>query len=86
MIPIQVRSLTEMRDNPRQRSRRKYANEPTMLDGMRFDSYIADFVHVDAKTGRTVVSDVKGAEPAVWSLKRALMLHVHGVEVVVVKA
>lgn len=124
-------SLTEMRDSPRLRERRKYANEITMVDGVRFDSraeanrwlelrtmeadgkitdlrrqvryvlvpatprpsggverekaYVADFVHVDARTGRTVVTDVKGAEPAVWALKRALMLHVHGIEIVVAK-
>lgn len=38
MIPIHARSLTDMRDNPRERQRRKYANEPTIVDGMRFDS------------------------------------------------
>lgn len=38
MIPQQQRSLTEMRDNPRQRQRRKYANEPTIVDGIKFDS------------------------------------------------
>lgn len=31
-------SLTAWRDNPRAPRRRKYANEPTMLDGMKFDS------------------------------------------------
>ena len=38
MIPTQARSLVDMRDNPRQRERRKYANEVTMVDGVRFDS------------------------------------------------
>lgn len=38
MIPQQARSLVDMRDNPRQRQRRKYANEPTVVDGVRFDS------------------------------------------------
>lgn len=124
-------SLIDWRDNPR-RGRRKYANVPTVVDGVSFDSraearrwcelcllerageirdlqrqvryvlvpkmarpsggverekaYIADFVYVDGKTGRTVTEDVKGAEPAVWAWKRALMLHVHGIEVRVVKA
>ena len=49
-------------------------------------TYIADFVFTNTKTGRTVVEDVKGAEPAVWALKRDLMLYVHGVEIAVVKA
>jgi hypothetical protein len=52
----------------------------------REKAYVADFVHVDVETGRTIVSDVKGAEPAVWALKRALMLYVHGVEIEVVRA
>lgn len=38
MIPAQPRSLLDMRDNPRARERRKYANEPTVVDGLRFDS------------------------------------------------
>lgn len=38
MIPQQARSLVDMRDNPRQRQRRKYANEPTVVDGITFDS------------------------------------------------
>lgn len=38
MTPTQARSLVDMRDNPRQRERRKYANEVTMVDGVRFDS------------------------------------------------
>lgn len=33
-----ARSLVEMRDNPRQRQRRKYANEITVVDGITFDS------------------------------------------------
>lgn len=125
-------SLTAWRDSPAVKGRRKYANEPTVFDGIRFDSkaearrwgdlqlllragvirdlqrqvryvlvpkqarpsggverekaYVADFQYTDAKTGRTVVEDVKGAEPAVWGLKRALMLQVHGVEIRVVRA
>jgi hypothetical protein len=48
-------------------------------------SYIADFVYTDEK-GKQVVEDVKGASPDVWVIKRKLMLRVHGVEVVEVKA
>lgn len=129
--------LLAMRANPRQKQRRKYANVPTDVDGVHFDSraearrwldlqhleragevrnierqvryvlvpsqrrpsggverekaYVADFryerrMRDDGASWVTVVEDVKGAEPAVWSLKRALMLHVHGVEVQVVRA
>jgi hypothetical protein len=31
-------SLTAWRDSPRTKERRKYANEPTVVDGVRFDS------------------------------------------------
>jgi hypothetical protein len=31
-------SLLEWRDAPREKSHRKYANEPTTVDGLRFDS------------------------------------------------
>ncbi len=132
MTPRPRPSLADWRDSPRTKERRKYANEPTVVDGIRFDSraeakrhadlqfmvkaglirdlkrqvryvlvpkqarpsggierekaYVADFVYVDGRTGRTIVEDVKGAEPALWGWKRALMLHVHGVEVTVVKA
>ena len=132
MDPRPRPSLTEWRDAPRAKGRPKYANEITVVDGIRFDSraearrwadlqllqkaglvrdlqrqvryilvpkqkrpsggierekaYIADFVYVDTKTGRTVCEDVKGAEPALWGWKRALMLHVHGIEVSVFKA
>jgi hypothetical protein len=125
-------SLLAWRDNPRQKQTRKYANEPTEIDGVKFDSraeakrwcdlqilqrtghirdlqrqvryvlvprqirpsggverekaYVADFVYTDGRTGRTVVEDVKGAEPAIWGWKRALMLHVHGIEVQVVRS
>lgn len=125
--------LLAWRDNPRQKQRRKYANQPTDLAGMHFDSraearrwidlqtleragevrnierqvryvlvprqqrpsggverekaYIADFRYERRARDQwvSVVEDVKGAEPAVWALKRALMLHVHGVEVQVVR-
>lgn len=44
-------------------------------------SYFADFVYVDVRTGATIVEDVKGAVTPEFRLKRKLMLHVHGVEV-----
>lgn len=38
MIPIQARSLTDMRDNPRTRRKEKYSNVRTIFEGMQFDS------------------------------------------------
>jgi hypothetical protein len=43
--------------------------------------YLADFVYVDVKTGRTVVEDVKGAVTPEFRIKRKLMLERHGVEI-----
>ena len=44
-------------------------------------SYIADFVYLDAATGKIVVEDVKGVKTEVYKLKRKLMLFFHGVQV-----
>lgn len=131
MTPMRM-SVATYRDAPKLRGQRKYANEPTTLDGIRFDSkaearrwgdlrlleragqvadvrrqvryvlvpktarpsggferetaYIADFVYVDAKSGRTVIEDVKGAVTPEYRLKRKLMLWVHGLEVLETKA
>ena len=49
-------------------------------------SYYADYVYTDARTGETIVEDVKGYKEggayAVFVLKRKLMLYVHGIRVV----
>lgn len=48
-------------------------------------AYMADFVYTDTDTGETVVEDVKGYKGggayAVFSLKRKLMLYVHGIRI-----
>lgn len=48
-------------------------------------AYMADFVYTDTETGETVVEDVKGYKGggayAVFSLKRKMMLHVHGIRI-----
>lgn len=48
-------------------------------------SYYADFVYTDAKTGERIVEDVKGYKGggayAVFSIKRKLMLYVHGIRI-----
>lgn len=46
-------------------------------------TYTADFVY--EKDGRTVVEDYKGYPNDRWPIKRALMLHVHGIAVREVK-
>lgn len=48
-------------------------------------SYVADFTYTD-RTGRSVVEDVKGATTPEFVIKRKLMLHLHGIEVRLVKA
>ena len=44
--------------------------------------YVADFVYTDNATGRTVVEDTKGFRTPDYSIKRKLMLYVHGISVV----
>lgn len=48
-------------------------------------AYIADFVYTDCATGEVVVEDVKGYKGggayAVFTIKRKLMLYVHGIRI-----
>lgn len=48
--------------------------------------YVADFTYTVADTGEEVVADVKGAQTDVWRIKRVLMKHVHGIDVMEVRA
>jgi len=41
--------------------------------------YIADFVYVDARTGKTIVEDTKGFKTRDYIKKRRLMKKVHGI-------
>ena len=54
-------------------------------NGERACNYIADFVYTDMKSGQRVVEDVKGYKKgqayAVFTIKRKLMLWVHGIKV-----
>lgn len=52
------------------------------VDGEKIASYIADFVYLDAKSGLTVVEDVKSEHTRtlpVYRLKRKLMKAIHGI-------
>lgn len=42
-------------------------------------TYLADFVYKD--NGRTVVEDVKGFRTKEYTLKRKLMLYIHGIRI-----
>jgi len=55
---------------------------PIVVSGVKVCTYVADFRYVDAKTGETVVEDVKGMKTPVYSLKRKLMKAVHGIDIV----
>lgn len=59
---------------------------PTQLDENgkvieRKISYIADFVYVDCKTGKTIVEDAKGFRTKDYIIKRKLMLHLKGIRI-----
>lgn len=47
--------------------------------------YVADFVYVDCATGQQVVEDVKGVLTDAFSIKRHLMLAVHGIDILITK-
>ena len=44
-------------------------------------NYIADFVYVDAVSGERVVEDTKGMRTPDYTIKRKLMLWVHGIRI-----
>ena len=43
--------------------------------------YIADFVYIDNRTGKTVVEDTKGFKTKDYVIKRKLMLLIHGIKI-----
>lgn len=43
--------------------------------------YITDFVYLDARTGKTIVEDVKGFRTKEYRKKKKLMKKVHGIEI-----
>lgn len=62
----------------------KYELAPAVvLDGKRHRArvYIADFRYRAVANGEIVVEDVKGRRLDVYTLKRHLMKHIHGIEV-----
>lgn len=44
-------------------------------------TYKADFVYVDAETGKEVVEDTKGVRTAEYKIKRKLMLFKYGIQI-----
>ena len=44
-------------------------------------AYIADFEYFDKQTGEMVVEDTKGFKTKDYTIKRKLMLHVHGIRI-----
>lgn len=48
----------------------------------RATHYVADFVYVDARTGRTVVEDAKGYVTDAYRLKRKMMMWIYDIRIV----
>ena len=44
-------------------------------------AYIADFEYFDKQAGKMVVEDTKGFKTKDYTIKRKLMLHVHGIRI-----
>lgn len=57
----------------------RFLLQPAFKDGdgkaVRAIHYVADFSHIDVKTERQVVTDVKGFRTEVYKLKRKLFLY-----------
>ena len=60
-------------------------NGQRLKDGRRLVEkecfYIADFVYIDNRTGKTVVEDTKGFKTKDYVIKRKLMLLIHGIKI-----
>jgi hypothetical protein len=52
---------------------------PLIVNSILIAAYVCDFVYVE--NGRRVVVDVKGIKTRIYSVKRKLMMAVHGIEV-----
>ena len=44
--------------------------------------YVGDFRYTDVVTGKVIVEDCKGYQTSTYRLKRRLMYHLHGIEIV----
>lgn len=58
----------------------RYGKSPTGRQGRKV-TYKCDFDYVDAETGARIIEDTKGFKTAEYKLKHALMLAVHGIEI-----
>ena len=67
---------------PTQYSKWEYTKSGKKKVIEREASYIADFVYHDNTLGVEVVEDAKGMRTEAYILKRKLMLHVHGIQIV----
>ena len=62
----------------------KYELIPSFdVDGKHYrpTSYVADFVYIDAETGKEIVEDVKGMRTDVYRIKAKLFAHRYGVSI-----
>ena len=51
------------------------------VGGLLITTYRADFVYMDVATGREIVEDAKGFDPAIYTLKKRLMLACYGIAI-----
>lgn len=54
---------------------------PIKINNVLVTTYVADFVYVDRRCGKTIIEDAKGFKTPIYKLKKKLMLAVHGIEV-----
>lgn len=51
------------------------------INGIKICKYVADFVYLDSKTGKTIVHDAKGMKTPVYNIKKKLMKAVLGIDI-----
>ena len=54
---------------------------PFVINRVKIGAYVADFVYLEAFTGRLIVEDVKGYRTREYKLKAKLMLAIHGIKI-----
>ncbi len=80
-----LKTLEKTGDVGNIRTQVKYELIPTLRIGgvtHRKCVYIADFVYIDRRTGKTIVEDVKGVKTPVYMLKKRLMKQLHDIDIV----
>lgn len=79
-----LKTLEKTGDIGNLRTQVKYELIPTLRIGgitHRKCVYIADFVYIYRRTGKTIIEDVKGVKTPVYMIKKRLMKQLHDIDI-----